>query len=62
MAWLKRPLGVENGPVKPSPEDHAPKLLHIACTLVRDRLGVLVRALKATRRVQKLTKGSRLAH
>jgi hypothetical protein len=51
MAWLESSLGVENGLVEPSPEDHAPKLLHIAWTLVRDRLEVLMRALKATRRV-----------
>jgi hypothetical protein len=62
MARLESPLGVENGLVEPSPQAHPPEGIYIARTLVPDRLEVLVRVMNATRRDQKLTKGSPLAH
>jgi hypothetical protein len=58
MARLQSPLGVENWLVEPSPEAHPPKGLYMARTLVRDRPEVPVRVVNATRRDQKLTKGS----
>jgi hypothetical protein len=58
MARLESPNGVENGLVEPSPGANPPEGLYIA----RDRREVPVRALDATRRDQKLTKESPLAH
>jgi hypothetical protein len=62
MARLEFPLGVVDGLVEPSPEAHAPEGLYVARTSVRDRRELPVRVLNATRRDQKLTKGSPLAY
>jgi hypothetical protein len=57
-ARLESPLRVGNCLVEPSPETHSPEEIYIARALVRDRREVPMRTLNATRRDQKLTKGS----
>jgi hypothetical protein len=42
LAWLERPLRMENGLVEPSLEAHLPKGLYIARTLVQDCRELLV--------------------
>jgi hypothetical protein len=58
MARMENPLGVENGPVEPSPKAYPPEGIYIARTLVQDRQEVPVRVLNATHRDQKLIRGS----
>jgi hypothetical protein len=62
IARLESLLGVENGPVEPSPEAHPPEGSFIARTLVRDCREVYVRLLDANRQEQKLRKASLQSH
>jgi hypothetical protein len=62
MARMENLLGVENGLVEPNPQGHPPEGIYVARNLVQDRQEVPVRVLNSTRRDQKLTRGSTLAH
>jgi hypothetical protein len=62
MARMKNLVGVENSLVEPSPQAHPPEGNYIERTLVPDRQEVPVRVLNATRRDQKLTRGTPLTH
>ncbi|XP_023708055.1 uncharacterized protein LOC111864779 [Cryptotermes secundus] len=62
LARMENNLIVENGLVQPSPQAHPTDGIYVARTLVQDCQEVPVRVMNATRRDQKLRKGSPLAH